>query len=83
MNFPHIRMRRLRRNPVIRSLVRETTLSAEDFVYPLFVCHGAKIRRPISSMPGVFQLSIDELLKECAKTMDAGRQRRAPLRHSR
>jgi porphobilinogen synthase len=72
MNFPHIRMRRLRRNPVIRSLVRETTLSAEDFVYPLFVCHGAKIRRPISSMPGVFQLSIDELLKECAKTMDAG-----------
>jgi porphobilinogen synthase len=72
MHFPNVRMRRLRQNAAIRSMVRETTLSADDFIYPLFVCHGTKVRRPISSMPGVFQLSVDELLKECAKASDVG-----------
>jgi porphobilinogen synthase len=58
------RPRRLRRTEAIRSLVRETKLSADDFVYPLFVCEGEGIRREISSMPGVFNLSVDELVKE-------------------
>jgi porphobilinogen synthase len=72
MTFPRVRMRRLRKNAVIRGMVRETTLSADDFIYPLFVCHGTKVRRPISSMPGICQLSIDEALKECDEAMQAG-----------
>jgi len=58
------RPRRLRRTEAIRALVRETKLSPDDFVYPLFVCEGEGIRREISSMPGVFNLSVDELVKE-------------------
>jgi porphobilinogen synthase len=58
------RPRRLRRTETIRSLVRETRLSSDDFVYPLFVCEGEGVRREISSMPGSFNLSIDELVKE-------------------
>lgn len=58
------RPRRLRRTDAIRALVRETRLSPEDFVYPLFVCEGEGVRRDISSMPGVCNLSIDELVKE-------------------
>jgi porphobilinogen synthase len=58
------RPRRLRRTESIRALVRETRLSPDDFVYPLFVCEGEGVRREISSMPGVCNLSIDELVKE-------------------
>ena len=58
------RPRRLRRTESIRALVRETKLSPDDFVYPLFVCEGEGIRREISSMPGVFNLSVDELVTE-------------------
>jgi porphobilinogen synthase len=58
------RARRLRRSPGIRSLVRETRLSAEQFLYPLFVCGGEEIRREVPSMPGVFQLSVDETVRE-------------------
>ena len=64
MGFPHIRMRRLRQNPIIRDMVQETRLSVSDFILPLFVCPGKKVRNQIKSMPGNFQLSIDELLKE-------------------
>jgi porphobilinogen synthase len=53
-------------------MVAETTLSANDFILPLFVCHGEKIRRPVSSMPGVYQLSIDEILNSCGEAVDAG-----------
>ena len=53
------RPRRLRRTATIRALVRETRLSPDDFVYPLFVCEGEGVRREIGSMPGVFNLSID------------------------
>jgi porphobilinogen synthase len=60
------RPRRLRRSPAIRSLVRETRLSADMFLYPLFVCEGTGQRRDVSSMPGVFQLSVDEVVKEAA-----------------
>ena len=58
------RPRRLRRTETIRALVRETRLSPDDFVYPLFVCEGEGVRREIASMPGAFNLSIDELVKE-------------------
>ncbi len=58
------RGRRLRRSPGIRSMVRETRLSAETFIYPLFVCDGAGVRREVTSMPGVFNLSVDEAVKE-------------------
>jgi porphobilinogen synthase len=53
-------------NPVIRSMVRETELSVKDFIYPLFAVPGKKVKREISSMPGVFQMSVDELVRECA-----------------
>lgn len=58
------RPRRLRLNPTLRSMLRETQLSASDFIYPLFVVHGVGIRNEIESMPGVFQLSIDQLAGE-------------------
>jgi len=66
------RPRRLRRTDAIRSLVRETRLAPETFVLPLFVCPGTGVRREISSMPGVFNLSIDETTKEVAAAYDAG-----------
>ncbi|MEA2051193.1 MAG: porphobilinogen synthase [Campylobacterota bacterium] len=59
------RFRRLRINENLRGLVRETTLSADDFIYPLFVREGTGIKTEVASMPGVFQMSIDEILKEC------------------
>jgi porphobilinogen synthase len=59
--FPQNRPRRLRQHPRLRDLVRETTLSADDFIYPLFVYHGKDLRREIPSMPGQFQLSLDRL----------------------
>jgi porphobilinogen synthase len=58
------RLRRLRRTPAIRGLVRETRLSADQFILPFFVCEGSHVRREVSSMPGVFQLSVDETVKE-------------------
>ncbi|WP_458700934.1 porphobilinogen synthase [Sulfurospirillum sp. 1307] len=59
------RFRRLRINKNLRDLVRETSLHVEDFIYPLFVKSGEGIKKEISSMPGVYQMSIDEILKEC------------------
>ncbi|HZI60776.1 MAG TPA: porphobilinogen synthase [Pyrinomonadaceae bacterium] len=66
------RPRRLRRTDALRSMVRETRLTRDDFVLPLFVCPGSGVRREISSMPGVFNLSIDETTKEVAAAYDAG-----------
>jgi porphobilinogen synthase len=66
------RPRRLRRTESIRALVRETRLSPEDFVYPLFVCEGEGVRREVTSMPGVFNLSIDQLVKEVEAARGAG-----------
>ena len=62
--FPGVRLRRLRRTPALRDMVRETTLSPRDFIYPLFVTHGRGVRVPIEPMPGQFQLSIDQMLQE-------------------
>lgn len=59
------RFRRLRINETLRNLVQETTLTPDDFIYPLFVREGEGIKTEVSSMPGVFQMSIDEILKEC------------------
>ncbi len=58
------RPRRLRRTAAIRALVRETRLDPAQFIYPLFVCPGEGVRRPVGSMPGVFQLSVDEVVRE-------------------
>ena len=66
------RPRRLRRNHALRSLVRETRLTPDDFVLPLFACPGDGVRREISSMPGVFNLSVDEIAKEAAAAYDSG-----------
>jgi len=60
------RPRRLRRSAAMRALVRETRLSPENFLYPLFVCPGEGLRREVPSMPGVFQLSVDEVVKEAS-----------------
>ena len=60
------RLRRLRRTEAIRGLVRETRLSADSLIYPIFVCEGEGVRREVGSMPGVFQLSVDEAVKEAA-----------------
>src|SRR6266700_707373 len=64
MNFPATRMRRLRRTEAMRSLVRETHLHPGALIYPLFICPGEGVRKEIGSMPGVFNLSIDEAMKE-------------------
>jgi porphobilinogen synthase len=66
------RMRRLRRTEAIRRLVRETTLSPADFVYPLFVTHGVGVRHEIGSMPGQFQLSVDQLPSELDELAELG-----------
>ena len=66
------RPRRLRRSETLRALVRETQLSPDDFVYPLFVCEGEGVRREIGSMPGCFNLSIDELVKEVEAAVRVG-----------
>jgi porphobilinogen synthase len=66
------RPRRLRRTPALRAMVRETQLSADDFIYPLFVAHGNGVRRPISSMPGVAQLSVDEAVAEAERCAELG-----------
>jgi porphobilinogen synthase len=70
--YPTIRHRRLRYNPLVRDLVRETVLTKNDLIYPLFVVPGTKIKKEIKSMPGVFNLSIDELIKECKEVRDLG-----------
>src|SRR5438093_12732648 len=70
--FPAYRPRRLRQSPALRRLVCETRLSAEQLVLPLFVRPGRKLRRAVEDMPGVFQLSPDELLREAARAQEAG-----------
>ena len=72
MAFPTHRMRRLRASDALRKLVRETNLEPTDFILPLFTCPGEGVRRPISSMPGNFQLSPDELVKECEEAYRLG-----------
>ena len=70
--FPQTRMRRMRQSAALRGMVRETTLSPHNFVYPLFVTHGHNMRLPIEPMPGQFQFSIDQLLEEVAEAQQLG-----------
>ncbi len=72
MTFPVTRLRRLRQNDQLRGLVRETRLTPEAFVYPLFVCPGEGVRKEVRSMPGVFNLSVDEVVKEAHQTHSLG-----------
>jgi porphobilinogen synthase len=70
--FPQTRLRRLRQHPVLRDLVRETTLSPRDFILPLFVRPGSNIKKEIPSMPGNFQLSLDRLVEEMGAAVKLG-----------
>jgi porphobilinogen synthase len=71
-SYPTKRLRRLRYNPLIRDMIRETELSKNDLVYPLFVVPGDKVKNEVKSMPGVFQLSIDNLVVECKEVSSLG-----------
>ena len=72
MVFPEYRPRRMRVNEAFRSLVRETSLSSDNLIYPLFVQSGKKVREPIISMPGIFRLSVDQLAKEAKECLGLG-----------
>jgi porphobilinogen synthase len=72
MPFPEIRLRRLRRTESLRALVRETTLDPGDLIYPLFICPGEGVRNPISSMPRVFNLSVDQAVREAEGAASLG-----------
>jgi porphobilinogen synthase len=72
MSFPRSRLRRLRRSPTLRSMVRETRLSRSDLILPLFVVEGSGVREPVISMPGVFRYSVDQLVSEAKVVRDLG-----------
>src|SRR5260221_9253348 len=66
------RLRRTRMTAVLRSMVRETELSKADLIYPLFACPGKNVRKEVSSMPGVFQMSVDQIVRECHEVHTLG-----------
>jgi porphobilinogen synthase len=70
--YPSKRLRRLRYNPIVRDMIRETEINKSDLIYPMFVVPGTKIKNPVKSMPGIFQLSVDELVKECKEVAALG-----------
>src|SRR5262245_41653942 len=72
MAFPTHRPRRLRRSALVRDLVAESRLSADRLIWPLFVRNGTNVSRPIGSMPGVAQLSVDRLVEEASRAADVG-----------
>jgi porphobilinogen synthase len=72
MTFPIHRPRRLRRNEALRGFVRETRLSASGMVYPMFACPGANVRKEVSSMPGIYQQSVDQIVEECREVASLG-----------
>src|SRR5712671_2198811 len=72
MSFPVTRLRRMRQTESLRSMVRETRLTPTGFIYPLFVCPGEGVRKEISSMPGVFNISVDEAVKEAREAKQLG-----------
>jgi len=72
MTFPTHRPRRLRRTEALRGFVRETRLSASGLVYPMFACPGTKVRTEVSSMPGIFQQSVDQVVEECREVAELG-----------
>lgn len=70
--FPEVRMRRLRRTQNIRNMVQEVQLNMNDYIYPIFVIEGQDIKNEIPSMPGIYQFSLDHLLEEVQRAVDAG-----------
>jgi len=72
MQFPEYRPRRLRKNENFRRLIRETKLSVDNLIYPLFVVPGTKVKKPIASMPGNFQMSVDHIVREAARMKELG-----------
>ena len=72
MSFPTHRPRRLRRNEALRSLARETRLTTDNLIYPMFVCPGTKVRQEVSSMPGVYQQSVDQIVEEAREVESLG-----------
>ena len=72
MTFPTHRPRRLRRTEALRGFVRETRLSTSGLVYPMFACPGTKVRTEVSSMPGIFQQSVDQIVEECREVAGLG-----------
>lgn len=66
------RFRRLRYNPLVRDMVRETSISKNDLIYPLFVCPGEKVKNEVKSMPGVYQMSVDVIVEECKEVASLG-----------
>jgi porphobilinogen synthase len=70
MRFPEYRPRRLRRNENLRRMIRETALSVDDLVYPVFAAHGRGVKKPVESMPGVYNLSVDLLAEEAGKAVE-------------
>jgi porphobilinogen synthase len=72
MTFPIHRPRRLRRNEALRGFVRETRLSASGLVYPMFTCPGTNVRKEVSSMPGIYQQSVDQIVDECREVAALG-----------
>ncbi len=72
MSFPIHRPRRIRRTEALRGLVRETRLTTAGFIYPMFVCPGTKVRKEVSSMPGVYQQSVDQIVEECREVESLG-----------
>lgn len=74
MSFPITRLRRLRQTPVLRNLVRETVLTRDDLIMPLFVCPGTGFKKEISSMPNNYNFSVDLLVEECRRLYDIGIQ---------
>jgi len=71
-NFPITRLRRLRKTAALRDMFRETSLSKKDFIYPLFIVEGDNVKKEISSMPGQFQMSVDNILRECEELQNLG-----------
>ena len=72
MVFPEYRPRRMRQNETFRAMIRETRLAPEQMIYPLFVLPGKGIRQEVSSMPGVFRFSVDQLVKEAKDCLSLG-----------
>lgn len=72
MQFPDYRPRRLRKNENFRRMIRETRLSVDNLIYPLFVVPGTKVKKPITSMPGNFQMSVDHIVREAARMKTLG-----------
>ena len=70
--FPQVRMRRMRDTPMLRNLAQESRIAIDDFIYPIFVTHGRGVRNPIDPMPGMYQLSLDNLIAEIEEVASLG-----------